>query len=260
VLFIILVLLQVLFVVSSLTLGVHYLLKILENVQGIAGPLEEANYDAQKIEQGEAFTPDYAAIYNSYQALLKNAFSFLLWMSAIFLALNGSMWLLSHWMLQEAKEWRVKRKEGAQFLLKAWISALVLLGSFMVVSYFVLLYFIRISPSFNNIIGVLKALLGVFVIIHYFFVVALAVAPFSPWKLISTWMHTSVRNFRKTAPLYLIVAAALLASFVALYQAIQYGQSVILLLALGLLSIVLVTVSRIFWIAGIQEIQQEIKR
>src|SRR3989338_7036439 len=109
-LFALIVILQIIFVVSSLALGTQYLFKILEDAQGIIVPLENANYDSQKIEQGESFTPDYASIYSNYNSMMQNVILFALWMSLLFLLFNGSIWVFSHWLLQEQQLWRTKVK------------------------------------------------------------------------------------------------------------------------------------------------------
>ena len=258
VLFLLIILLQIIFVVSSLWLGSLYLLKILENTQGIIGPLENANYDSQKIEQGEAFTPDYAAIYNSYQSMLKNVIIFAAGMAALFLLLNGSIWLLSHWVLQEKRSWKLRFKESLQFLLKAWASIFILFGPFKIISYYVLLHFIRISQSFSNVALVLKILLIASLVIYYFLLVALAAAPILSWKQFAKmWVHASVTQFRKTVVLFLSIMLALFVSLAALYWAIEYEKSAALLLWLGMACIVMIGVIRIFWIATIQEIEHE---
>lgn len=259
-LFALIVILQILFVVSSLALGTQYLFKILEDAQGIIVPLENANYDSQKIEQGAPFTPDYASIYNSYRSMLKNVLVFLAGLSVLFLSLNGSIWLLSHWMLQERQQWRIRLKEGAQFLVKAWASAFLLLGPFFIISYYVLLHFIRVSQAFSNIAMVLKYLLIALLAVYYFFLVALAVAPHKPWKRFAlVWIEISISRFQKTVIAFFLITATLLVSFSVLYAAIEYGESVALLLFLGLLCMMIVSVTRIFWIAAIQEIKQEKK-
>lgn len=255
-LFLAIVILQLIFVVSSLGLGSQYLLKILQDTQGIIDPLENANYDSQKIEQGEPFTPDYTSIYNSYRSMLKNVFSFLAWMVLLFLLLNGSIWLLSHWMLQEKKPWKVKMREGWQFLLKAWAAMLFMLAPFKIVSYYILLYFIRISESFSKITVVLKVLLIASLAVYYFLLVALAVAPLLSWKkFVLRWASISVKQFQKTALLFVVIMATLLFPFGALYFGTEYSESVLLLLLLGLLSLITLVVSRIFWIASVQEIE-----
>ena len=254
-LFVLIIILQIIFVASSLALGAQYLLKILENTQGIIGPLENANYDSQKIEQGEAFTPDYASIYNSYQAMLKNVLVFMLCMAALFLLLNGIIWLLSHWIMQEKKPWKVRIKEALPFLLKAWAAIFILLVPFKIAGYYILLHFIRASQSFSNLTVVLKGLLIASFVIYYFLLVALAVAPYSSWKkFVTKWAKLSVLQFQKTAVIFLIIMVALLISFAALYAGTEYTESVPLLLILGSLCMIMLAVTRIFWIASLQEI------
>ena len=254
--FVLIIVFQIAFLVSSLALGSQYLVKIVENTQGIIMPLENANYDSQKIEQGEVFTPDYAAIYSNYNSMMQNVILFALWMSLLFLLFNGSIWVFSHWLLQEQQLWRTKVKEGVLFLLKAWASAFLLLGPFTIISYYVLLHFIRISQSFSNVTIVLKSLLIVLVAVYFFLLVALAVASRKSWKNFAlTWIRISITKFQKTIVAFFLIALTWLLGFSALYIAIEYSESVILLLFLGLLCIVMVSMTRIFWIAVIQEIQ-----
>ena len=256
--FLLILLLQIMFVVSSLWLGSQYLIKILEDTQGIIGPLENANYDSQKIEQGEAFTPDYASIYNSYRSMLKNVMVFAAGMAGLYLLLNGSIWLLSHWMLQEKKHWKLRIREGVQFFLKAWASIFLLLVPFKIASYYVLLHFIRVSQSFDNIAIVLKILLVALFAVSYLLLAALAVAPMPSWKQFAKmWWRISIIKFKKTVILFFLIAVALFANFAALYGAIQYEKSALVLLLLGLCCMVTLSVTRIFWIAGIQEIGRE---
>ena len=255
-LFALLVILQIAFVVSSMTLGAQYLLKIVEDTQGIIVPLENANYDSEKIKQGESLAPDYASIYNSYRSMLRNVFLFLAWMVALFLLLNGSIWMLSHWMLQEKKPWRVKIKEGLRFLLKAWTAMFLILAPVKIASYYVLLYFIRISESFGKITFVLKILLVVFLAVYYFLLVALAVAPLLSWKqFVLRWVSIAAVRIQKTALLFVTIMTVLLVVFGTLYVGIEYSKSVLLLLVLGLLSLITLVITRIFWIAGVQQIE-----
>ena len=251
-LFALLVILQIIFVVSSLALGAQYLIKILENTHGIIVPLENANYDSQQIEQGEPL------IYSSYKSMLKNVFSFLFWMAVLFLLLNGSIWLLSHWMLQEQQQWKIKVKEGIRFLLKAWASAFLLFGPLAITSYYVLIYFIKVSSSFSDLVIVLKYLLVVLFVVYYFFLAALAVAIYQPWrKFALAWIEISIKRFQKTVIAFFLMVITLLLGFGALYGAIEYGKSVTLLLFLGVLCMVILSLTRIFWIASIQEIKTE---
>ena len=69
-LFISLLLLQLIFILSSASLGVYYLMQILEDSKGVIEPLENANYNAQQIQKGAPFTEDFRAVYNSYISMV----------------------------------------------------------------------------------------------------------------------------------------------------------------------------------------------
>ena len=182
-------------------------------------------------------------------------------MAGLYLLLNGSIWLLSHWMLQEKKPWKLRIREGVQFFLKAWASIFILLVPFKIASYYVLLHFIRASQSFDNIAIVLKILLVALFAVSYFLLTALAVAQIQPWKKFAkTWIQISITRFRKTIVIFFLIIVALFASFAALYGAIEYEKSAALLLLLGLFCIIAISVTRIFWIASIREIQQETEK
>lgn len=253
-LFIFIVLLQIIFVVSSSALGGYYLLRILEDTQGIIRPLENANYDSAKIEQGQPFTPDYLSIYNSYQSMLRNVLYFGICLALLFLILNSSMWLLSHWMLQDKKSWKIRLQEAKQYFLKAWVSAIVLLGIFSVGSYFILLYFIRLSESFSQIVSILKYLLIFLFVIYYFLLAAFAAAAQSSWKkFAASWLTISIKRISKTAVVFLSVTLALFASCAILYLVTEKTESLLLLLLSGILTILMLCVARIFWIACSQE-------
>ena len=262
-LFALLVLLQIIFVVSSLWLGTHYVLKILADTQGVIGPLEQANYDSQKLEQGMPFTPDYASIYNSYQSMLKNIAAFAGEMLAMYLVLNGSIWLLSHRMFQDKKQGKPNHKETAkktiQFFLKAWSGVLVLFTPFVIISYYVLIHYIRLSDSFASVLLVIKILLVVKLSLYYILLAAFAAARAPSWKnFAEKTIRLSISNAQKTFPLFILIAAVLLAFFATLYAAIEYTESVALLLITGALTIIIIVLTRLFWIAGVQEIESEI--
>lgn len=257
-LFALLLFLQIIFLALSLYTSTHYLIQILEDTQGIIQPLENANYDSQSIEQGDPFTPDYLSIYNSYQSMLRTILTFSGWMILLFLTINGSIWLWSHWLLQEKKDWKSRMKEAARFFLKAGSSALLLVGSFAVISYFVLLHYVSISDSFTKLALALKLLLIALLVVYYFLLSALALASTGSWRnFVKNWIKISFLTFSKTMVLFFTLVAILSASFLILYVAIEFGESVLLLLITGAINVLALVLVRIFWIAGIEEIQHE---
>ena len=259
-LFAFIVVLQIFFMISSLWLTSVYLVKIIDSAKGVIQPLENANYNADKIKAGEPFTGDYLPIYNSYQAMLADIISFGIWMSLLFVILNGSLWLCSSWLFEEKKGWKARLNGAARFFLKMACSLVLLLIPSAVGSYYILLHFVRISDSFDTIIFIMKILLVGLAILYYFLLVAFALATGSSWKkFVKAWFKVSVLKISKTFLLFLLVSLLLGASVAAVYAAVEYEQSFLLVLATGVLIIMVFVATRILWIAGIQQIQQELQ-
>jgi len=127
----------------------------------------------------------------------------------------------------------------------------------MIASYYVLIHYIRLSDSFSTVLFILKIVLAVKLVLYYFLLVALVAAREVSWKnFAKSWVRLSIFNSSKAVLLFLLNAAALSLSFTALYAATEYTESIILLLATGLLTIFMVVLTRIFWIATVKEIDQ----
>ncbi len=259
-LFVFIILLQVLFLVSSLWLTSVYWVKIIDHAKGVIQPLENANYNADKIKAGEPFTGEVLPIYSSYQAMLTDLIYFTVWISILFVILNGGLWLSSSWLFEEKKDWKTAFRQKFRFFLKIVTSLIVVLIPSAIAAYYILLHFVRISESFDNIIFIMKILLVGLAVLYYFLLVAFAIATIASWKqFVKSWFKVSIRKIGKTFPLFILVSLILAASIAAVYAAVEYEQSLMLVLAAGLLIIIVLVVTRIFWIAGIQQIRKEIE-
>ncbi len=257
-LFVSLLVLQTIFILSSAALGTYYLVQILEDTKGIVEPLENANYDAQQIQEGAPFTQDFRSVYNSYTSMIKNIKAFAIRQFFLFIILSGSLWMITYWLLEEKIHWKQKPKKAFQFFVKMAFSAAVILGPFLLLSYYLLLRFIRVSESFSNVVLAIEILLVALVLFYYLFLVALAAANTSSWQNFPRmWLHFSFKKIRKTFPLFVLVMGSLFLSSLALYAAINYGKSVLLLAATGIVEIAALVLTRILWIAGIMEIEHE---
>lgn len=258
VLFLSLIILQTIFILSSAALGTYYLVQILEDTRGVIEPLENANYDAQKIQEGAPFTQDFRSVYNSYTSMIKNIKAFAGRQFFLFLILNGSLWIMTHWMLEDQIHWKQKPKKAFQFLVKMTVSAAVIFGPFSLLWYYLLLRFIRVSESLSKVVLAIEIALMVLVLFYYLFLVALAVANTTSWKKFSRmWLYHSFKKIAKTFPLFMLVMVMLFLSSLALYAAINYGKSVLLLVLTGIVEIAALVLTRIFWVAGIHELKQE---
>ena len=137
-------------------------------------------------------------------------------------------------------------------------AAAVILGPFLALSYYILIHFIRLSESFSDVKLVTGILLSIGVLFYYFFLVALALANTPSWKKFARrWFFFSFQNAAKTAPIFALNLAVLSLSSLALYAAVNYGQSALLLLGTGIVEIAALVLTRIFWTASIYELQNE---
>ena len=257
-LFVILLILQTIFILSSAALGTYYLVQVVEDTRGIIEPLENANYNAQQIQEGAPFTQDFRSVYNSYASMIKNIKAFAVMQFFLFLILNGSLWMMTHWLLEEKIHWKQKPKKAFQFLVKMAVSAAVIFGPFLIFSYYFLLRFIRLSESFNEVVLAIEGLLAVLALFYFFFLLALSAADIPSWKrFLQMFGHLSFKKLWKTFPIFALVMGALFLSSLALYAAINYDKSIILLLGTGIMETGTIVLTRIFWVASIYELGQE---
>ena len=129
---------------------------------------------------------------------------------------------------------------------------------FAIVSYYVLIHYIRLSDSFAAVLFMIKIILLVKVALYYFLLTAFAAATAESWKHFGREvLQRSIFDFPKTFSLFSINAALLLLSFAALYGAIEYTESMLLLALTGLLIIIMIVLTRIYWIATVKEIGKE---
>src|SRR3989344_3598902 len=251
-LFILLLALQVIFVISIIAVAIYFQLKIFEEAKGIMEPLQNANYDANSIEEGTPFTEEMLSIYQSYASLKHNVMVLLAWLLALFLCLNSGIWILSHSLLGNL-DWK-KWKDVGKMWVKNAVSTLVLGGSFFIISYFLLLNTIRAEDTelFARTATILQYSL---VVIYYFLLAALAVSHQHSWKgFVRKIYDISIKNLRKTLPVLLLVISVLLAAGYLVYYSVNNDQAFIVLALTSFFFIVSVVMTRLFWIEALNEL------
>lgn len=257
-LFIIIVLLQILFLVSSLSLTTYYQLKLLEDAKGVIEPLQTANYNPDQIQEGVPFTEDFSGIYNSYNSLLQHFKEFMVLSLLLFFFLNAWIWTLSRWLLEEKISWKQKPKKAFLFWLKMVASGAVIIGPFLLGSYVLLLWSLRTTASMEHLIIIIKILAAASLLAYYFLLTAFTAANQTSWKkFVKNFVALSIFNISKTAVVFGMILASFALSALLLSGAIWFGRSVTLLLVTGALMIAVMAINRVFWIASLSEIEHE---
>ena len=253
-LFFIALILQIALIVAVVYVGLTYQLKILENAQYILQAMEGAQYNTESLQQGQPFLNDYLQLYQQYRALIANVLQLAVWLGSLFLGGMLLLWLLTHQILAPpVQPWGKRLKQVAVEAVKIVVALFVFLIPVLALGYWRLKE-LATQPDPEAIIGVLKMLGYVFIVAYYLLLVALAQVH-HPWKL---WVHNffavGIKNIHKTVLVLLINAALIFGSLYLVYLSMQLEEWFSLLLLSSILVIILLVLTRLFWMACLQEI------
>jgi hypothetical protein len=164
-LFMILVIFHAALIGIMIYLLLNYPAQILQDVQGIMQPLENANYNATSIQEGAAFSPELSRVFESYNSLTSRVYQLCLWFSVIFVFLQAAIWILAVRLVKEANEEEIKSffKAWGTYLLTGILFSIVPL----LICYFILLTFFNIEST-NTAVGLLWLVAAILVIFFYF--------------------------------------------------------------------------------------------
>jgi len=252
-LFFLIVFLQIVLLIALAGFSYDYQLKILENARGVIEPLEQANYNATSIEAGMPFSTNMLKVYKNYQEMKKNIFSLISWLGGLFLIVNGALWLLSHRLLGTIKTW----KEAGSAYLKFLAASLVGLAPFFICSYFILSNLMRLEIPLSTLSWIFQVVIYSIMIIYFFLMASFAFIETKSWKeWLKVWFKVAFKNLHLTLIMLLINLVLILLSLYLIYFFMSENTFGLMML-FSLLLILVLVMSRIFWIAGLREIEKK---
>ena len=130
ILFILLIVIQLIFLISCSYLIVTYQVKIMQNAQDITQALENANYDPNAIQLGGQFMKDISLVYDNYNNMMEFITQFILWIFGLFILFNGLIWLGAHYMLRKTAVIKVA--------VKFFVATLVMISPLLIIFYYIL--------------------------------------------------------------------------------------------------------------------------
>ncbi len=251
--------LQIALLITSMYTALTYQVKIIQDAQAVIEPLQNANYDAESIKAGNTFIPNIVAMYEAYQSLIQNIFMLAIWLAVLFLILNGAIWLISHKILEiSTLSW----KETIKTFLRGWmryvLTTLAVMGPFLVLSYLLLRTLLVQEIGMTSFTTILSVLMYLFLVLYYFLLVAFAFLGTTSWKLFLQKVFTvSIKKIHLTLLVVLINGALLFLSLYGVYYFMNNGEVFSFIVMFTLLFMVLMVLTRLFWIACLQEITHE---
>ncbi len=233
----IILLLQIVLVAAVAVVGVTYQVKILENAKNIIEPLQNANFNADSLQQGQPFLNDFQSVYVNYQSLIKNLIALGGWLTGIFLIINGWLWGLSHRLL------------GGKGFLTIWakyiVASIVLLGPFLGVTYYVLRGLLNLESDPLSAISPGKILAYLGLAAYYFLLVAFASIGAPTWKqFIKSFFRAGITRIYKTIVVLLINLVLLGGNLYLIYYAMN-NLPFAMVVTLSLLFFVVIVLTRL---------------
>ena len=249
---ILLVVLQMALVVGMGYLLLVYPVRILADIQGLIEPLQ----DASAVDATSNLSQDQMqSFYQAYISLKRNILELGVWMGIGLLLWSGSTWSIMRIMLEgQQTSW----KESVRYLMR-WGSAVVMFMVPLILGGF---YYLKrqigqgVSPDVLLKQG--EVLLVIWFILYYGMMVAFALVGAVSWKeYYRQWFSIAILRIHKTMLVGLINFTLIGAFGYLLYVAVSHDWFFGVTLLLVLSMVLLLVLTRLFWVACLQELIHE---
>lgn len=252
-LLLVLMAMQLAYLLLFSVVAVNYQLALLQDAQSIIQPLQQADYDPNSLQEGKPFTTDTLQLYRSYRSLIHHLQSLILWVVGLFLFLNGALWIWSHQLLYPARKPQrvlLARRAVKYFFCAGMLSALLALAGY------VLHRTVALEQTAADPVG--KALQWFFVLflaLYYGFLVSAAFIDVMTWKQFGKVVTgVGMAKIHWTMLVAVVNIILLAVPVIGMYYAMDAWQNFPLLVLLGVLFIVLLVFTRLFWISALHEL------
>ncbi len=281
--FILLIILQVIFLVAFFSISINYNIKILnDNLQilnhtnEITAPLQNLNYNLNSAEDARPLMKQMLSVYKNYRSMIKNVIYYLLWLTGLFMIINGTLWVLTHQLLRDGqtkdsqiKDNQTKKgKEGElgklgldreliQKGLKFVILTLILFGPIMIFIYYILSSLLKLEILISSFTNMIKIMSYLFLILYYFFLVGSAFVNVKSWKkFLKIFYIIAIKKIHWILPVLLTNLALISLSLYLVYVFID-PKTFIPMIFFSIIFILILVLTRIFWVACLQELANE---
>ncbi|MBS3166214.1 hypothetical protein J4444_03770 [Candidatus Woesearchaeota archaeon] len=274
---ILLVFLQLILIFGSGAVIFYYQIQLINDAQGIINPLQNANYDSNALESGQPFSEDLISVYTSYQSLIRNLIIFLLILTAIFIFVQGAIWVVSSFMLMDKnkeKDDNNHKHENKNIhfyhkfytackpIFSLWLkfvaSSLAVLIPFALISYYILKTLIGLEYSVDTVSYYAQIIVYIFAAIYYLLLVAYAFISVDSWKQFIHYFYIAgLKRIYKAIIVFTINFLTIGLGFYLIYVLIDYDQYFSYMILVSILLYLVIIMSRLFWIACLQEIVHE---
>lgn len=246
VLFLILILLQTALLISSASVLLHYQVQIQQNAREVIQSLETANFNPEELRKGQLFLNNPGLIYSSYRLMINNLYYLGFFLLLLHLVLNGSLWIISHYLISGHKN--VQRQ-----FLQFTVFTLILVVFFLFISKIILRTVVNPDGSSDQFTVVMKVILGLAFFFYLLLLQALAVLS-SSWKTCFFEIWLKIKQIRFTLPILIINFTVISITLYGIYFSLSTQYSLLLVL-ITLILILNLVLTRLYWLACLKELE-----
>ena len=251
--FILLLLLQIFVFTLFAIVTFNYAIKIISNLETLTNPT--LNQDiTQNTEQQ---LQNALHLTNQFTQIIDNLISMSITLTLIYLLGNGLLWSLSHELITQNNnkiQWKTFLKNLSQQWLKFITTTLLIITPFVILVYYSITYSINQSIPPETFSTLLKTLISVKIFLYFIILITYAYICEPSWK---KYLQQIITSFKKIHYILLTTAINLLlltSTIYVIYLTITIPQLETLSIILTFLFIILLTITRLFWIVSLKNI------
>ena len=251
-------LMQLILILVLAAVSVHYNLKIITDAQKIIAPLQNADYNVQKVQDAQPLLQEMNGIYQSYTSLVSNLITYALWLAGILFFLEGGIWIFVQSFF---KEMTVRN------MFRSWIKFLISAVIFLIVPiffiYFLGTYLMNHQDTMEALFqSQILLIMLQFIVYSFLFFCFLAMVSFAfidaySWKqFMKHFLFAVTKNIHKSLFLFIITMIFPALIVYVLYLLMDSQLFFLQLLCVSLLFLGL-TFARILWVSSLQQLLHE---
>ena len=250
--FILIILIQLIFLISFISTGLHYQNLVVKDFQSIAESLQHTEKDIEEFETGKSNLNNLRTIKSKVESVKGNLIDAILSLLSIFIVINGMIWISTHLLINKERfKWKV--------LIEKFVASSIIFSSiFSLLVYltFQRTFFTDITPaSFENLIQMLTIS---FFVINYFLLIAFALINTPSWKNYTKQIYfIGINKIHKVLLTIFICGLILSPGILLVYYSTINLKMATYIIPITLLISVLIVISRIFWTKTIQDISKK---
>ena len=251
--FILLLILQIFVFTLFAIVTFNYAIKIISNLETLTNPT--LNQDiTQNTEQQ---LQNALHLTNQFTQIIDNLISMSITLTLIYLLGNGLLWSLSHELITQNNnkiQWKTFLKNLSQQWLKFITTTLLIITPFVILVYYSITYSINQSIPPETFSTLLKTLISVKIFLYFIILITYAYICEPSWK---KYLQQIITSFKKIHYILLTTAINLLlltSTIYVIYLTITIPQLETLSIILTFLFIILLTITRLFWIVSLKNI------